>query len=502
MKHLKLAFVVVAGAVGLTGCMDQGVAPVAPVPPEAASFHTAAYHVEEATTGKHIVVFSHANRVPGNLDERVTALGGTVEAAYGAIGVAVLAGLSDEAVAALRAAEDVEFVEPDLLLQWIDPPADEPVELVSEAPAALPDPSNAYFFARQWNMRAIRADVAWRAGFRGSSDVTVAILDTGLDYTYPDLQGRVDLSRSRSFVTWVGEDQLRNFFFPGMHEIIDMHGHGTHVGNTVVSNGAIVAGVTQNVTLIGVKVLSAAGSGATSGVLAGIMYAAEQGADVINMSLGTRLPISKEANPGLPAAYNRALNYAYRQGSLVVVSAGNENMNLDLLDGYYKPYCTVVNTVCVSATGPTSGGVTGPWLNVDAKASYSNYGVTYIDVAAPGGAAGGAVWAACSKQRLAQTTSGAWTWHTCSNPANRELNFVAGMSGTSMAAPHVSGLAALIVEQVGRRQPGLVRNRLHQSADDLGEAGADPIYGKGRINVARAMGVSEVPHPGRGRPVR
>jgi lantibiotic leader peptide-processing serine protease len=483
----RTSTLLLAGLVGLSACSDEHLAPFSPEIDGAQRSEATSYAFEEGleTTGKHIVIMG-AQRLASDLAARVAALGGVLETGYGEIGIAVVAGLSDEAAAALESHDDVAFVQRDLVVPMLDAEEAGLEEAIAAAPASNQAPTAASFFPRQWNMRAIGADEAWVAGTRGSSSVTVAILDTGLDYTYPELAGRVDLARSKSFVTWSGEEVLRNHFFPGMHEVIDMQGHGTHVGNTVVSNGHIVAGVTQDVTLIGVKVLSAAGSGATSGVLAGIMYAADQGADVINMSLGTRLPILKETNPGLPVAYNRALNYAHRKGSVVVVSAGNENMDLDALDGYYKPYCTVPNTVCVSATGPTAGGTVGPWVNVDEKASYSNYGVTFVDVAAPGGNAGGAVWAACSKQRLTQnTTTGVWSRHTCS--AILTSNYVVGMNGTSMAAPHVSGLAALLVERVGRRQPGLVRNRLHQTADDLGEAGADPIYGKGRINVVRAL---------------
>jgi lantibiotic leader peptide-processing serine protease len=484
-EHVKrTTSIMLAGLVGLSACSEDRVAPFSPETGGVQLSEESSFSIDElATTGKHIVIMG-GQRLPGDLAARVAALGGTIEVAYEPIGIAVVAGLSSQAAATLQAFDDVSFVQRDLIVPMVDPMGGSVEAANAFEPGSHASPTAASFYARQWNMRAIGADQVWAAGYRGSSNVTVAILDTGLDYTAPDLAGRVDLSRSASFITWAGEDQLRNHFFPGMHEIVDMQGHGTHVGNTVVSNGHVVAGVTQNVTLIGVKVLSAAGSGATSGVLAGIMFAADQGADVINMSLGTRLPILKETNPGLPVMYNRAMNYAHRMGSVVVVSAGNENMDLDALDGYYKPYCTVPNTVCVSATGPTSGGTVGPWLNVDTKASYSNFGVTYVDVAAPGGNSGGSVWAACSKQRLTQSSTG-WSRHTCS--VNTHLNYVVGMSGTSMAAPHVSGLAALLVEQVGRRNPGVVRNRLHQSGDDLGEAGADPIYGKGRINVARAI---------------
>jgi lantibiotic leader peptide-processing serine protease len=125
----------------------------------------------------------------------------------------------------------------------------------------------------------------------------------------------------------------------------------------------------------------------------------------------------------------------------------------------------------VSATGPESSDniYVGTWTNVDAPADYTNYGNSAISVAAPGGSFARYVWAACSKTSL--------VLKVCQTG-----NYVVGLAGTSMASPHVAGLAALVVEDVGRN-PGRVKTTIQQSADDLGKKGNDPYYGKGRINV-------------------
>ena len=423
-------------------------------------------------SGKHVVEFS-GNALPSGFADRVAALGGSVDVSWGTAGIAVVAGLTDEAAAQLAASSGVTRVQADIEIQGIQPVGEMEVAAADVVEASPTAPQTAFFFPRQWNMRAIGANQAWAAGKLGSSSVTVAILDTGIDYTNPDLAGRVDLSRSASFVP--SDNALVQANFPGAHPIADLQYHGTHVAATVASNGILAAGVTSQSTLIGVKVLGANGRGGFSGILAGIMHATDVGADVINMSLGSFF--TRQDAGAFLGTINRAINYAARNGVVVVVAAGNDAIDLDHTGGLYASFCSAPNVVCVSATGPTaSAGTNGPWTNVDALAGYSNFGRSSISVAAPGGNTGASVSAVCSRFSL--------VFRICATG-----NFVLSASGTSMASPHVAGLAALLVADMGKDKPAQIRARLQQSADDLGQPGTDASYGKGRINVKTALGL-------------
>lgn len=474
----RVASVLLVGSFALAGCSDHPFAAGEISAPDAAAFSASALDGagDLESTGNHLVLMQN-QRLPNNFGQTVEALGGTIQAAYDAVGVVVVSGLTDESAAALQGTNHVSLVTPDYLVPLELPEATEVAEFEVQNEA----PGTAFFFARQWHLRAIQADLAWAAGRVGSPDVTVAILDTGLDWNHVDMQGRVDLDRSVSFVP--SDDALVEAFFPGTHPVADLHWHGTHVGATVSSNALAAAGVTSKVTLVGVKVCNVGGSCPTSGVLAGIMYAADIGADVMNLSLGGLF--LKSANPGFVSVINRAITYANQAGSVVVVAAGNAGFDLDHskspngthFPSLYASYCDGPTTVCVSATGPISGGTVGPWVDVDTPAGYTNYGRSAIDVSAPGGTGGGRVWAACSRFSL-------------QIPQCQTGNFVLGAGGTSMASPHVAGVAALIVEDLGPNQPGLVRQRLHQTADNPSVRGNDPFHGKGRLNAATAVGAN------------
>jgi len=420
-----------------------------------------------AGEGDHLVLFK-ANTVPSDFELAVQNLGGRVTYTH-KVGLAFVAGLTDEVAAVLASRQDVAQVERDesFPLEPIENRAQYGVRIASPT-----DPTSAEYFPAQWNLPAIHAPEAWAKGRLGSSAVTVAILDTGIDYLFPDLVGKVDLARSVSFVP--SDDELVRTYFPGRHLVTDLNTHGTFVSSIVASNSILVAGVTTQTTLMGVKVCGWIGGCPISAILAGLLHAADNGADVANLSLAG---IYHKQGAGRLVSYLiRVANYAHAAGMTEVVAAGNSSRDLDRLAGRYHDHCSTPNTLCVSATGPTQGGPYGPWPDVDAFAVYSNYGRSKISVAAPGGNAGSGL-----------PEEWGWIWGACSSaslyfPWCQEGDWVMGLMGTSFSAPHVAGLAALVVEDVGRN-PGLVKARIQQGADDLGQPGMDPYYGHGRINV-------------------
>lgn len=417
------------------------------------------------------IVMINGSGISPSFKAAVARLGGSIVSSHEGAGIAVVSGLSDRALAQLGKEKSVGVAMRDVEAQVVPNYSDVSAEEAFVGEESQSAPQTAFFFPRQWHLRAISADQAWAAGYLGSPDVTVAILDTGISYIVPDLVGRVDLTRSKSFVA--SDDALVAAYFPGMHPITDLHYHGTHVAATVSSNALVGAGVTSNTTLFGVKVLDVYGRGTFSNTINGVLYAADQGADVINMSLGGGF--EKAGNGQAVSLINRIMNYAYRQGTLVVVSAGNDGLDLDHDGNLYKTYCTAPNVVCVSATGPTNYSVNGPWANIDAPAYYTNFGRSAISVAAPGGNES-YVYEACSKTSL-------------QIPICRTGNFILGLAGTSMASPHAAGVAALITSIVGPNNPAQVRAILEQTADDLGQPGTDPFYGKGRVSAKHAVGL-------------
>lgn len=493
---LRRSLATALGLVGLAACSDRSTAPLAPRAATAPSRSVAATDVDPVA-GNYLVTFK-GNAIPDGFAARVASLGGEVIFAHAGVGLAAVSGLDSSGAATLGASSGVAAVDADAYTVLEQPTSMTVEGTDASAPASATNPAAAAFYGRQWNMKAIHADAAWAAGKLGAPTTRVGVMDTGIDYNAIDLVGRVDLATSRSFLS-AAENARVQAAFPGANPIADLHYHGTHVSSTIVSNGIVAAGVTSQVTLVGLKVCAPGvapqfnGTCPTSSVLAAILYATDNKIPVVNMSLGgsfLRRQVSAKGGfgPSFLATINSVFNYAYRNGTTLVVAAGNDAWDLDHNGNGYAAYCNAPHAICVSATGPTSALLAatpafprlGEYVNIqniDALAGYSNFGRSSISVAGPGGNAI-PVWATCSSFTIVTPLL-----------ACRAGGFAVGISGTSMATPHTTGVAALILSN-GVTGPAQLRAVLEQSADDLGDPGVDPAYGHGRINAARAAGVN------------
>jgi subtilisin family serine protease len=509
-------------ALALAACSPDVVAPIkAPL--------KAGLSVNSGNTGgRYIVLFKGAGSEK-DFSAKVTQLGGSVSSYHAGAGIAVVSGMAASNAAQLAAAGFG-----DVQADFVFSPNDQTVSAqadasnVSDAVESQGNPAGAGRFNFQWNMRQIHAPAAWAAGKLGSPNVTVAIIDTGLDYDAPDLNGLVDLNRSHSFMNHfvfgreddpttpqdeytpiVPSDDDIVGFFPGRNLVTDLNGHGTNVGTQVSSKAAALAGVTSRTTLIGVKVLGANGYGSFTDILNGVLWAADHGADVANMSLGGGF--SKSANGQALAAINQAFNYAKQKGMVIVVAAGNSGIDLQHNGNQYSTYCDAPHVICVSSVGPALGTDIGTPAE-NGAAFYTNFGKNSVDVAGPGGngklTASGALtpsrwpWSAPAPAPFTGNDVASWVWSYCAKQTiviqksadgiHGDLfitaciagNRLTGFIGTSQASPHVAGLAALLVAENGKGNPQRVKQIIEQSGVVI-----DKALGRSRIDVKNALGL-------------
>ncbi|GLQ30027.1 S8 family serine peptidase [Litoribrevibacter albus] len=302
-------------------------------------------------------------------------------------------------------------------------------------------PTNDPYRSYQWHFNSINLSAAHDT--TTGTGAVVAVLDTGFN------SGGAD---SVSCLT-AGTDIVNNDNDP-----TDGDGHGTHVSGTIAQasdNGVGVAGIAYNSCLMAVKVLSDSGSGSFVDIAEGIRWATDHGANVINMSLGISAQYQITNDPVTDAA----LDYAYINGVTVVAAAGNDGFRK--MVSYPAVYPTVI------AVGATD--------YRDQKVRYSNFG-TGLDVMAPGGDTSadrnrdGYVDGVLQETFDSNGVFGYWFYQ-----------------GTSMASPHVAGVAALLVASGVATTPDDVRAALTSTAKDLGEAGYDDQYGHGLIQADAAL---------------
>lgn len=460
---MKLKSIFSVSLLALAACGDNAVEPIA----SRRSF-------AEVVGVRAVVVFNSGDSIPADGITAIQSAGGVVTNRIDAIGVAFATLPDMAALGSLRASPAVQSVAVDSMRNFL--PGVRVDSLIVDVdgkiqPGAPTDPTKATRWSYQWNMRVIQADKAWAAGYFGSPSIKIGILDTGIDYTNRELNGHVDLNLSKSF----SPEPVA----VGDHPVIDQHFHGTHVSSTVVTNNITIAGVAPNITLVGIKVLSAAGTGLFEWSIGGIVYGADSGLRVMNMSLGAEVDETEDA--ALIEAVRRAVRYAESKGSIVVAAAGNDGFNLDdPSHGFYLP-CEVAS-LCVSATGPLMQ------QDFDQPAEYTNYGLTAIDLAAPGGNASDTkpyvredlILGACSSRTTQPTLALCRT-----NGINGY--YYAFAAGTSMATPHVTGVAAMILSQSPSIPVKSLKNKILNNADDINAPGPDVYSNHGRLNLYRAL---------------
>jgi len=335
-----------------------------------------------------------------------------------------------EALARLRADPSVEYAEPDVLVSEVWTPN---------------DPN--YTAAAMWGLFKIQAGAAWDLS-RGAG-VVVAVTDSGVDHTHPDIAGNiwtnpgeiagngVDDDGNGFVDDWRGWDFSANDNNPA-----DVTSHGTHVAGTVAAvgdNGIGVVGAAPGAKIMMVRGLGDTGTGTLTTLCNTVIYAADNGADVINASWGTN---------GRYDTARDCMDYAAARGALVIVAAGNGNMDVeDFTPAWVQSAVAVANTD-----------------SNDQRNATSNFGAKIL-VGAPG------------------------TSILSLQPGGTYRNG----NGTSFAAPHVAGVAALLLS----RDPALTRNQVRAiiaaSADDIGAPGFDALFGHGRLNAFKALSHGPVP---------
>lgn len=288
-------------------------------------------------------------------------------------------------------------------------------------------------YGEQWALPKIGAPQAW-AKTMGDPKLIVAVVDSGVDYHHPDLQGRVIKG-----INTTGEG--------AKHDPIDGQGHGTHVAGIIAAaanNGVGVAGLAPNVTILAEKVLNAQGNGTLFNIAAGIRHAVNHGAKIVNLSLGG--PAAEDPiTLGVGA-------WAAKKGVLLVAAAGNSAGAVGTPARFANFY------MAVGATDST-----------DALASFSCFG-SELSVVAPG-------------TKILSTMP---TYHVPLNDKGYPRHYAA-LNGTSMATPLVSALAALVWSANPGWTRQQVRTHLERTAVDLGAPGHDPRFGFGRIDAAAAL---------------
>jgi len=345
----------------------------------------------------------------------------------------------ETAIATYRNSSTFKYIEPDYI--------------VTKAATFPNDPG----FPQQWalhntNDADIDAPEAWDIQ-TGNPNLVIGVIDTGVDYNHPDLVGNIWTNPGEIAGDGIDNDNngyiddIRGWDFAyNDNNPSDVDGHGTHVSGTIAgkgNNGVGVTGVAWNAKIMPLKFLNDSGSGSTSNAILAINYATAKGVKLTNNSWG---------GGGYSQALYDAINAAGQQGALFIAAAGNDSNNTDITPAYPASY-NLANIISVAST-----------TNTDSLSYFSNYGLTSVDLGAPGSN----------------------IYSTLPN------NSYGTYSGTSMASPHVAGAAALVWSQNPTWTAQQVKNTLMNTGDPIAALAGKTVSGK-RLNVFNALAAANLP---------
>jgi len=462
------------------------------------------------TQQTYLVVYSQ-QAVPAGAPATISSAGGTLVASYGAIGVAVAR--SDSSAFRDNVMKDSK-VEGVAATGGFATQLNDGVvgDTTTSTDTATPAPGNDTLSSLQWDMDQINAPAA-RAINGGSPSVTVGDIDTGIDYTHPDLAANVDFGKSVSCIGGVQDTT------PAAWK--DDHGHGTHTAGTIAAakNGIGIVGVAPNVKIAAIKAGNADGFFFPEAVVCAFMWAGTHNIQVTNNSyFADPWLFNCKNDPGQRAIWNaerRAIKFAQQSGTVVVAAIGNQADDVaHPTQDATSPDDTIpverrVTNACAVVPVEVPGviGVSGDG-NKLMKSFFSSYGVGSTQVVAPSGDSILQVTAAAPNGRVLST----WpSYMPCTRKVIEGTTVYCYLQGTSMASPHVAGVAALIVS-MGITSPGAVTARINNTADPMacptdvsvyapfpatdngapqtcqGGIGYNSWFGHGQVNALKAVG--------------
>ncbi len=374
----------------------------------------------------------------------------------------------------------------------------------------------------QWDMNLIKAFAG--QGRATGKGIKVGVIDGGVDFSHPDLAGAIDTALSCSFIydstPTADPAEIANGDCSNKAAVQDLEGHGTHVATTIAGrqNGVGIAGVAPDATIVGLKVCTVEGFCFADSVAAALRYAGDKKLDVVNLSLFADPYLYYCGNDAEQRAILKSMRdaarYAQSQGVVIVAAAGNEAQDLghpaiDEISPDWPPDAAIerrIHNNCRVSPAEIPGVVTVSASGMDQLAVYSTVG-SPVDVTAPGGDATQRPSSVFGQGRIlagwsSTDKTGSWEFYSAGNRAVEDGGGrYVWISGTSMASPHVAGVAALIRQLHPNMPPGTVAAWLRLTATPLtcpknwpaddprrcrGGIGQTTFYGAGMVNALKA----------------